>query len=94
MIPVGLAAECIAIEPGPIEIVQTVEVLSYELAMRDLVMTRLTVSKLTLRRVRAIAASSCATPLSRSMAGQMSSVAVAQTASMTATGRYAASVAG
>jgi hypothetical protein len=57
MIPVGVAAECIAIETGPIEVVQTVEVLSYELAMRDLVMTRLIVSKLTLRPVGAIAAS-------------------------------------
>jgi hypothetical protein len=54
MIPVGVAAECIAIETGPIEVVQTVEVLSYELAMRDLVMTRLIVSKLTLCPVAAV----------------------------------------
>jgi hypothetical protein len=46
MVPVGIVAECIAVKPGVIEIIQTVEILRYELVVSKLVVGKLIVSEL------------------------------------------------
>ena len=46
MVPVGIVAECIAVKPGVIEIIQTMEILRYELMVSKLIMAKLIVSEL------------------------------------------------
>ena len=46
MVPVGIVAECVAIKPGVIEIVQAVEILCGELIVSKLVVAKLIVSPL------------------------------------------------
>ena len=46
MVPVGIVAERVAVKPGVIEIIQTVEVLRYELVVSKLIVAQLIVSEL------------------------------------------------
>ena len=46
MVPVGIVAERVAVKTGVIEIIQTVEVLRYELVVSKLIVTKLIVSEL------------------------------------------------
>jgi hypothetical protein len=46
MVPVGGVAECVAIKPGVIEIVQTVEILRCELVVSELIVSELITAKL------------------------------------------------
>jgi hypothetical protein len=43
MVPVGIVAECVAIKPRVIEIVQAVEILRRELVVSELVVAKLIV---------------------------------------------------
>ena len=46
MVPVGIVAECVAVESGLTEIVQTVEILRCELVVSELIVSELIVAKL------------------------------------------------
>ena len=46
MVPVGMVAECVAIKPSVIEIIQAVEILRRELVVRELIVSELIVAKL------------------------------------------------